>query len=382
MHYGAIHIAGFEAVAIALGALLVGLLLATRYAAQRHPRAETRRVLRLLHTYGGTVAGVLALAHATGRFSESGVIDFQPVAGHVSSLLAVLLLISGALRLSPPAAWQKRPALLSRSHTVVWLSLLLVVALHGVQEWHAFTAAPAPAPVAPGGTATGRLLVAVLLPALNSGGIIHLEAMHSARLLDASGNMVGVGDIKSGAATFALKGLPSGDYFLRLNSLELDLMPVPIARGNTTLFEFVSTTLDRAVVGDPGDPDEIIRCWSPQHGNEPVVAYSSGVPIRPTRHAYAMAYLSADPPQFSTRVLGSAEALLTLRVSRDVHDPSTWLIGPANHGRQDLASCASCHGDLQHKSPSYQQVSEQQGWCYKCHYGPSGPAAGTVDPSQ
>lgn len=385
MEFEGTHIIGYEAGALATIAMGVALLLWGRCGPRRKDcPLETRRLLREVHIYAGTAALTLAIAHATGSFLQSLTVELTQPLGLVAGVAAVVLLVSGFLRLRPPARWRSHQRLLAGAHSALWITMLVFTVLHSVVVLSAGLTGPRTVRPALHGRAirSGSLLI-VLLPSINLSGTVHARIIRTAELLDTAGRVTSQGAHTASTAEFDLRGQEPVTQFLRLNKLSSHLIPVPLSdhHSGETMVVFVSPDLAHAVLGNPADPTHIIRTWPWDYAGQPVVRYSDSRPVTPERHAYSLLSLVSDPPRLTTRVLGSDEPLSALAVPAGVHDPATWLIGQTNHGRQDPSSCTSCHGSPGDKPPLYGDITTGRGWCFKCHAGPAGPAAGMVDGS-
>ena len=116
-------------------------------------------------------------------------------------------------------------------------------------------------------------------PTLETGQHALVTEITKAELLNGSGQVVSTASVAGGVASFALSGVPTGDYFIRLNDLANDLLPVRLAAADTT--ELVNTSLDEAVVGQITDPTYTIFTLTQGRGR----SRSCGIPTGPTSRA-------------------------------------------------------------------------------------------------
>lgn len=215
-----------------------------------------------------------------------------------------------------------------------------------------------------------------LSASLNETGVIKATTITKAELLNSARVRVALATIVGAKASFPMTGLTAGQYFIRINGLNSDLVPTRI--GNTTLSQnqFISTTLRNTIIGALTNPTLKMTTFALGQSQHPVVAYTTGA--SETRYAYAVLYMKSVPQKLEVRVLGKG-TLLTNLAAGDYHNFATWIMGSANHGKS-TSSCTGCHGTTSTKITPYTSISRRSGWCYKCHYGPSGPSAGMVDP--
>lgn len=222
----------------------------------------------------------------------------------------------------------------------------------------------------------GPKLTLSLDTSLNSGGTSKATAITKAELLDTGGAVAATATIGGGAAQFPLTGLAAGTYFIRVNDLADNLLPTRLDNPAAGVTQFVGNQLNLSVIGTLADPTYKIKVFPKGQGAHTVIGYSGAATAS---YSYVILLMKASPQQVESRVLGTG-ALLTTHTHAN-HNFSTFIIGSANHGAK-TGSCSGCHGSLSAKPATYASIIQEDGWCYKCHYGPTGPAAGMVDPAK
>jgi len=230
--------------------------------------------------------------------------------------------------------------------------------------------------------AGGPKLLVRLSRQLDGKGNVKAWTIRKAELLDTRGRLVRNGTIAAGIARFPTGRIGAGTYFVRINDLDRYLVPTRIDNPLVTTRQFVGKKLRTSVIGSLTDPTYRIQTF-PQGGSRRfVVKYTNGLKARPTRYGYAIVNLKSANQEFETGVLGRAKILATTDKGQDgPHNHTTWLLGPNNHGTSSM-NCSGCHGNLNSKPAGYNQINDESGWCFQCHYGPTGPAQGPVDPTQ
>ncbi|HEY3376632.1 MAG TPA: PKD domain-containing protein [Armatimonadota bacterium] len=226
---------------------------------------------------------------------------------------------------------------------------------------------------------SGPLLTLALDSSLNSTGTTKATSITGAELLNTSGSVVSTATISGGTAQFALTGLTTGTYFIRVNSLADDLVPTKIDSVGASMNQYVGSQLNSSAIGTLASPTYRIKTFSLGQSRHAVVKYSSGAAVSPAKYAYSI--LTMSTPLFEVRVLGTG-ALLSSQGSGGPHTLSTWMMGSSNHGSGSTSNCSGCHGTLTTKASSYGSIGQSNGWCYKCHYGSTGTSTGMVDPAQ
>jgi hypothetical protein len=220
---------------------------------------------------------------------------------------------------------------------------------------------------------------------------VKVTSITSARLFDEMGVAKRDASLSLGSASFALQGLSAGDYFIEVNGDADDLVPTRIDDPTSSMMQTVGQKLRASYIGPPGQPTYRLNTYSAGQNESPVVKYSDGTTI-PSEHPYVI--YSFATSQLEIRLLGTGAALTSLPLPRCVghaYDAAdAWLLNTTSqdhHG--DLfkadggaATCRTCHWYGDTKKYAYGVISSTDGWCYKCHYGTGGSAAGFVDPTK
>jgi predicted CXXCH cytochrome family protein len=205
-------------------------------------------------------------------------------------------------------------------------------------------------------------------------GTVKLNAITSATLLNKSGIGLRTAATTPSKATFDLTGMLAGDYFIAINGLVYDLIPTRITNPMAPTRQFVGKKLRVSVIGTLAIPKYKIQTFSRGQGLKAAVGYLSGTVAVPNRWAYMI--VSTATGKIEIRAFPNGYPLSIFTVSK-YHPLNTWIIGPANHGK---TTCNSCHSPHTSKPAQYTSIIEDNGWCYKCHYGPTGTGAGIVNP--
>ncbi|MBM3498511.1 MAG: hypothetical protein FJX74_07545 [Armatimonadetes bacterium] len=211
-----------------------------------------------------------------------------------------------------------------------------------------------------------------------SPGTVKATALTQAQLLNTAKAVVATATISAGTARFPLTGLTAGHYFIKVNGLSNNLVPTKIDNPTASRKQWVGRRLRSSVIGSLTSPTYRIEMFPGNQGFPRVVKYSDGTTATPQGWAYVI--MRPGSQTLETRYLGTA-VLLTSHAHSGPHSFSSWMLGPSNHGKSSL-NCASCHGSSSLHPASYGSIKEDVGWCYKCHYGPTGPTKGMVKPTQ
>ncbi|MBM3474225.1 MAG: hypothetical protein FJX75_13230 [Armatimonadetes bacterium] len=243
--------------------------------------------------------------------------------------------------------------------------------------------APSAAPVdtaaaSDAATAAPTLTLSLSTQLDTSPGAVKATSITQAELLNTAKTLVKTATIAGGAAQFDLTGLAAGHYFIRVNALASDLVPTKIDNPALSMTQFVGQKLRNSVIGTLASPKYRIETFSKGQAWPQVVRYSNGTAATPKGWAYVI--LQPGSKKMEIRYLQTA-VLLTKHSHGGPHSFSTWMLGPTNHGKSTM-NCASCHGSTSSHPASYSGINEGNGWCFKCHYGPTGPSKGMVKPTQ
>lgn len=217
---------------------------------------------------------------------------------------------------------------------------------------------------------------------------VKATSLVSTDLLDDKGAVVARASVAAGAAVFDLASVPKGDYFLRVNGDDDDLVPTRIDDPAGGLSQRVGQKLRASYIGPIGSPMYRISTWSAGQKESSVVRFADDK-VLDGAHPYLI--FSFASSHLELRVLGSARMFASFGLARCPGHPTVtadgWLLnttGEDHHG--DVfnadgggANCGGCHMDYWMKKPSYGDISPSRGWCFKCHDGTDGTSAGFVD---
>jgi hypothetical protein len=68
--------------------------------------------------------------------------------------------------------------------------------------------------------------------------------------------------------------------------------------------------------------------------------------------------------------------------STSINPPfSKWMFGKGSHGNDyggDDSKCSTCHGNLDTKPSKFSEITVNNGFCFRCHYGKGGSDKGFV----
>jgi hypothetical protein len=250
---------------------------------------------------------------------------------------------------------------------------------------------PQPTPPPPAPTLTVNLDAS-----LNGDGDIKATTITTAELLDSNTTLIESATIDAGAAVFDLTNVVAGTYSIRINSLNTDLVPTQIDDPTVSITQTVGTTLRPSVIGSLSSPTYRIETFSLGQGEHPVVKYTDGTNIAPAEYAYAIYSLLTSPQRLNIKLLGSNITINTFSPASTIHPgvgnftqpAGTWLLlvqSPLQHGNAwngNDANCNTCHGDLNAKAAVFTNITINNGWCFRCHYGKTGDGNGFVNPAQ
>jgi protocatechuate 3,4-dioxygenase beta subunit len=225
----------------------------------------------------------------------------------------------------------------------------------------------------------------------------------SAELLDTSGNNVETATLPDNmTAQFNLSGIMPGDYFIEVNGLIGDHLPTRIDSNVSDINQSVGLRLRNSVIGNISNPMYRIKVYP--SGNPPVVNSSHPVVNYATganESIYNFVIVPGNTSRIEVRVLNTSEELSNFTPSSNTHPAGAnfssepfqiWILGDiknstgafiGNHGHlynNTDSNCNTCHGNLSIKAPSFSDITSSNGWCFRCHYGKTGPGNGFVDP--
>jgi hypothetical protein len=243
---------------------------------------------------------------------------------------------------------------------------------------------------------SGGTLTLSLDSALDGGGTVKATSITGAELLDSSGTVVVAATMSGGSAVFSLAGVTGGEYFIRVNGLDDDLVPTHIDDPMDTITQFTGQTLRVSVIGSESDPTYRIKTFSQGQNEHPLVKYSDGTDVSPTEYVYALLSLKTTPQKLSLRSLGTGTELNSFSSTSGTHPGTgdflqpfaTWVLhvqSPLHHGDAFAGvdtNCNTCHGNLDTQAASFSGIAVSNGWCFRCHYGDGGDEDGFVEPNQ
>ena len=241
-----------------------------------------------------------------------------------------------------------------------------------------------------------RTLTLTLDAALDGGGTVKATAFTAVALLDPTGTKIvdGVVGTPATTATFILPSASTGHYFIRVNGLVNDLVPTYVADVIVSPSQTVGQKLRYSVIGLTTDPSYKLKTYSLGQLESTINQWSNGAAVSPAAYGYAFQSLKTSTKFIETRVLGTAALLVHKDANAVTHTAGQgtgafgdWLLGSNNHGKSlnyvADSSCLGCHGSsLDTKPATYSATTQTAGWCYKCHYGKGGDAAGLIDPTK
>jgi hypothetical protein len=211
----------------------------------------------------------------------------------------------------------------------------------------------------------------------------------SAVLLDKSGAPVKTATIPDSiTAKFSLSGLTPGDYFIEINGLTGDRLPTRIDSTASDINQQVGLRLRNSIIGELSNPTYRIKVYPSGLNSHPVVNYNTGF----NESIYNFVIVPGNTSKIEVRVLNSSEELSNFSTASLNHPFPTvsfqnWILdfpgASTNHGRvynNTDSNCNGCHGNLDTKVTPYSSITTGNGWCFRCHYGKTGPRNGFVDP--
>jgi hypothetical protein len=255
------------------------------------------------------------------------------------------------------------------------------------------------------GSATAGTLTLTLEPSLDGKGDIRAISITDAKLCDFQGICVLNGipykaaTITNGTAQFSLSDRDAGARLIVINNLD-GFIPTRIDDPTKDVHQFMGEKLRVSVIGNLSDPTNRIETFTKGQGyDHPTVSYSDG---NYSPEALGMYYgdiytvLSLKTnPSFQVITLGSSRAgrgqsINSFTPSTSTH-PSTstsinpsfskWMFGEGSHGNDyggEDSKCSTCHGNLDTKPSKFSEITVNNGFCFRCHYGKGGSEKGFV----
>ncbi len=267
------------------------------------------------------------------------------------------------------------------------------------------------------GLAAAGTLTLTLEPSLDGKGEIRATSITDAKLSDVEGIFVlngityNAATITNDTARFSLRnygmaGNPyvnagdSGSRYIMINNLYEDLIPTRIDDPTKDIHQFVGEKLRVSVIGNLSDPTYRIETFTISQGyDHPTVSYPDG-----NYSPYVIGMFYGDVytvlslktnPSFHVIMLGTPregreQGIIDYTPPSPIH-PSTstsinpsfskWMFGEGSHGIDyggNDSKCSTCHGDLDSKPAKFSEITVNNGFCYRCHYGKGGSHNGFV----
>ncbi len=255
------------------------------------------------------------------------------------------------------------------------------------------------------GSADAGTLTLTLEPSLDGKGNIRATSITDAKLCDFQGICVLNGipykaaTIINGTAKFSLSDRDAGARLILINNLE-ELIPTRIDDPTKDIHQFVGQNLRVSVIGNLSDPTYRIETFTKGQGyDHPVVSYSDGnysPEVLGIYHGDIYIVLSLKTnPSFQVITLGSSRAgrgqsINSFTPTAPTH-PNTstsinpsfskWMFGEGSHGNDydgNDSKCSTCHGNLDTKPSKFSDITVNNGFCFRCHYGKGGSEKGFV----
>ncbi len=264
------------------------------------------------------------------------------------------------------------------------------------------------------GLAAAGTLTLTLEPSLDGKGDIRATSITDAKLSDFQGIMVlndkiyNAATITNGTARFSLRSNgyewnpygDAGNRYIMINNLYSDLIPTRI-EPTKDIHQFVGQKLQVSVIGNLSDPTYRIETFTMEQGKHPTVSYSDGnyspEVLGPyDGDVYTVLSLKTNPNfqdiTLGAPRLGREQKILDYTPTASTH-PSTstsinpsfskWMFGEGSHGVDyggNDSKCSTCHGNLDTKPAKFSEITVNNGFCFRCHYGKGGVEKGfTVD---
>ncbi len=202
--------------------------------------------------------------------------------------------------------------------------------------------------------------------------------------------------IINGTAQFKLGDGDAGGRYIMINNG--DIIPTRISDPEKNITQFVGQKLRVSVIGNLSDPTNRIETFTTEQGyDHPAVSYYDGTPDAIASYdgdIYTVLSLKTNPGfQIITEGLprmGREQTMINYVLNSSTH-PSTstsinpsfskWMFGEGSHGIDyggNDSKCSTCHGDLDSKPWQFRDITVNNGFCFRCHYGKGGVDKGFV----
>lgn len=194
----------------------------------------------------------------------------------------------------------------------------------------------------------------------------------------------------------------AGNRYIMINNLYNDLIPTRIDDPTKDIHQFVGEKLRVSVIGNLSDPIYRIETFTRGQGHDyPAVSYSDGnyspEVLGPyDGDVYTVLSLKTNPSfqviTLGAPRLGREQGVINYAPTSPTH-PNTstsinpsfskWMYGEGSHGVDyggNDSKCNTCHGNLDTKPSKFSEITVNNGFCFRCHYGKGGVEKGfTVD---
>ncbi len=262
------------------------------------------------------------------------------------------------------------------------------------------------------GLAAAGTLTLTLEPSIDGKGDIKATSITQALLSRYDGIMIicrvyspcityKAATITNGTAKFNLSNEDAGTRYIMINNLSDDNIPTRIDDPTKDIQQFVGRKLQVSIIGSLSDPTYRIKTFTARQGyNHPLVNYPDGnyspeVLGRFGGDAYTVLSLKTNPQRFQVITLGAPH----LGKNQEITDytptapthPSTststnpsfskWMYGEGSHGFDyggNDSKCSICHGNLDTKPANFSDITVNNGFCFRCHYGKGGTDNGFI----
>ncbi len=200
--------------------------------------------------------------------------------------------------------------------------------------------------------------------------------------------------ITNGTAQFNLSERDAGSRYIMINNFSGDLIPTRIDDPTKDIHQFVGKKLRVSIIGNFSDPTYQIETFAAGQGyNQELVSYSDGT--RYGENVYIISSLKTNPQRFQIIKFSTGSPIVEQEREINNYMPTTpihpststsinpsfskWIFGLGNHGVDyggNDSKCSICHGNLDTKPAKLSEITVNNGFCFKCHYGKGGTDAG------
>ncbi len=253
------------------------------------------------------------------------------------------------------------------------------------------------------GLAAAGTLTLHLEPSLDGKGDVRATSITDAKLCDFQGICVlngilyKVATITDGTAQFNLSEKDAGARLITINNL--DLIPTRIDDLTKDIHQFVGQKLRVSVIGSLSDPTYWIETFTIAQGyDHPTVSYYDPADVGVlgifSGNVYVILSLKTKPQKFEVITLGSPRTgrgitIIDYTPTAPAHPSTSTAINPlfskwvfshsVDYSGND-SKCNTCHSNLDTKPSKFSEITVNNGFCFRCHYGKGGVEKGfTVD---